>query len=217
MIKERLRLFRTAAQWLVAALSLMASVAGNASELNALRDFVSEANKDPASYAIIIRHALAPGTGDPPEFAIGACETQRNLDDTGRQQARVMGEKLKQAGLLKVEFHSSQWCRCVDTAELMREAWSDAAVTEVQELPAINSFFRRYEREAPQTAELKEWLSQRSSDTAVDSLAVLVTHQVNITALTNRFASSGEMVLLRINAAEPADGDVVEVLGSVEN
>ena len=63
MIKERLRLFRTAAQWLVAALSLMASVAGNASELNALRDFVSEANKDPASYAIIIRHALAPGTG----------------------------------------------------------------------------------------------------------------------------------------------------------
>ncbi len=217
MICEQRGFFRTAGKWTVAASLFMVSLAVNSSELNALHNFVIEANKDPASYAIMIRHALAPGTGDPVEFAIGACETQRNLDDVGRQQARVMGEKLKQAGLSTVEFHSSQWCRCLDTAELMREAWSDNAVSEVKELPAINSFFRRYEREEVQTAQLRQWLLQRQSDSAVDSLAVLVTHQVNITALTDVFPSSGEMVLLRINAAAPANGDVVEVLGSIEN
>lgn len=192
-------------------------VAASASDLDRLREFVEQANADKASYAILIRHALAPGTGDPQEFTLGACETQRNLDETGRTQARQMGERLKQAGLSAVEFYSSQWCRCLETANLMREAWSVESVTEVRELPAINSFFERVERRESQTRELQQWLLQRSSDLNTDALAVLLTHQVNITALTDIFPASGEMVLLRLNSASTSQDRAIEVLGSIAN
>jgi len=81
---------------------------------------------------IIMRHAIAPGTGDPRNFELGNCETQRNLSSTGRQQAKSIGERFKQAGIRNAQVYSSQWCRCVDTAVEME-------IGTVKELPFLNS------------------------------------------------------------------------------
>jgi len=76
---------------------------------------------------IAFRHALAPGTFDPPGFRLGDCSTQRNLSDEGRAQARRIGEWFKARALQPAAVRSSPWCRCVDTATLAfgsAEPWS---------------------------------------------------------------------------------------------
>jgi broad specificity phosphatase PhoE len=67
---------------------------------------------------LLIRHAAAPGTGDPAGFRLGDCATQRNLSDTGREQARAIGDWLRDRGIERARVYSSQWCRCLETAEL---------------------------------------------------------------------------------------------------
>jgi Histidine phosphatase superfamily (branch 1) len=67
---------------------------------------------------IAFRHALAPGTFDPPGFKPGVCSTQRNLSDEGRAQARRIGEWFGARGLKPARVRSSPWCRCLDTATL---------------------------------------------------------------------------------------------------
>ena len=82
-------------------------------------------------HILMIRHALAPGTGDPANFQIGDCSTQRNLDDRGRDQARAIGDWLRSKGITSARIYSSQWCRCLETAKLLK-------LGPVAELPALN-------------------------------------------------------------------------------
>ena len=133
----------------------------------------------------LIRHALAPGTGDPPDFNIRDCTTQRNLSERGRNQARNIGRRFLENGIHKAEVYSSQWCRCLETAALL-------GLGPVQELEILNSFFRRFENREKQTAALKSWIY----DKEIRTPHILVTHQVNITALTDIFPGSGEMVIV---------------------
>jgi hypothetical protein len=84
---------------------------------------------------LLLRHVLAPGTGDPPGFVLGDCSTQRNLSDVGREQGRALGERLRQAGIVQARIYSSRWCRCLETAELLD-------LGPVQPLPALDSFFQ---------------------------------------------------------------------------
>lgn len=148
---------------------------------------------------LLMRHALAPGTGDPVDFSLEDCATQRNLNAVGRMQARATGRMLAEAGLSDAEVFTSAWCRCRETAELL-------ALGPVEPLAALNSFFRRFERREAQTGALREFLASR---TRADGPAVLVTHQVNITALTDVFPSSGEIVVVGIGA------QAGEVLGRI--
>jgi phosphohistidine phosphatase SixA len=148
----------------------------------------------------IMRHAIAPGTGDPDHFKLGDCSTQRNLSDGGRDQAKRIGEKFRANGLETAEVYSSQWCRCEDTAELLD-------IGTVQALPALNSFFQDMGEREAQTAALKKWLLARQSSKPL----VLVTHQVNITALTGVFPRSGETVVAQIDG-----GGEVKVIGTFE-
>ena len=135
----------------------------------------------------ILRHAFAPGTGDPATFALDDCTTQRNLDAQGREQARKIGAAIRAAGATVDRVLTSQWCRCRDTARFLD-------LGPVEDLPALNSFFRNRDRAGPQTAELRQFLlGLQPGDTVI-----LVTHQVNITALTGRITASGEVFLLRI-------------------
>lgn len=134
----------------------------------------------------ILRHAIAPGTGDPDNFKIGDCSTQRNLSDAGRQQAALIGERFRARGINRARVLSSQWCRCLETAKLL-------ALGSVEPLPALNSFFNHFEREKQQSRQLKKWLD--GIDLKIP--LVLVTHQVNITALTGIFPASGEMVVIQ--------------------
>ncbi|WP_083952781.1 MULTISPECIES: histidine phosphatase family protein [unclassified Thalassospira] len=136
----------------------------------------------------LMRHAIAPGTGDPANFTLGDCTTQRNLDNTGRQQARQTGDRIREMGIELTSILTSQWCRCVDTAQLLD-------LGPVTEAPALNSFFRNRSTEAAQTAEIKAKLASLSGDEKL----LLVTHQVNITALTDIFPRSGEIILFRMS------------------
>ncbi|SFH38754.1 histidine phosphatase family protein [Modicisalibacter xianhensis] len=140
-------------------------------------------------HAALMRHAIAPGTGDPDNFVMEDCNTQRNLSPEGREQARTIGEAFRQHKVGVSAVYSSQWCRALDTARLLD-------LGEVEPLPALNSFFRQREREAEQT----QALEQRLLEMAADETWVLVTHQVNITALTGIFPRSGEIVVVRPDA-----------------
>lgn len=150
-------------------------------------------------HVLLLRHALAPGTGDPADFSVDDCATQRNLNETGRQQARDIGALLRDAGIESAQVYSSQWCRCMDTAELL-------GVGQVQALPVLNSFFRNPERADPQTRALEAWIREQP----LERPTVLVTHQVNITALTGIYPSSGELVLIDTR------GDALQVVSTLE-
>ena len=96
---------------------------------------------------LMLRHAEAPGVGDPPGFRLDDCGTQRNLDDSGRRQARALGARLANAGVAAARVYSSQWCRCLETARL-----AFPKVT-VEPYPALNSFFEDRSTESQQTRE----------------------------------------------------------------
>ena len=149
----------------------------------------------------LLRHALAPGTSDPDNFVVDNCSTQRNLSTEGRKQAQLIGTRLRKNGIAEARIYSSQWCRCLDTAELLN-------LGPVKELSIINSFYQRWERRDEQTQALQQWLINQTLD---NTPIILVSHQVNISALTNTYASSGELVIIRLN-----DNDSVEVIGTIE-
>ncbi len=73
-----------------------------------------------ADHILLIRHTLAPGVGDPANYTLADCRTQRNLSQEGRQQATRLGEWLRKQGVVAADVYSSPWCRCKDTAELMQ-------------------------------------------------------------------------------------------------
>lgn len=144
--------------------------------------------QEPRSHAIL-RHAIAPGTGDPANFTLGDCATQRNLDDRGRAQARALGAAIRAAGITVDHLLTSQWCRSAETARLLD-------LGPVKEEPALNSFFADRSTREAQTSATRALLAALPAG----ETAVLVSHQVNITALTGIYPRSGEMVILRSTA-----------------
>lgn len=151
-------------------------------------------------HVALLRHAIAPGTGDPDNFVIGDCSTQRNLSDTGYAQAIRIGNRFRENGIGAARIFTSQWCRCVDTAHRLK-------LGPVTELPMINSFFRNPDQGDAQTRALKGWLKGRD----LRQPHVLVTHQVNITALTGVYPASGALVILR-----RSDEGGLTVIGTIE-
>jgi phosphohistidine phosphatase SixA len=133
----------------------------------------------------LIRHARAPGTGDPPGFRPGDCATQRNLSDEGRTQARKLGAALRDRGIGIGRVLTSEWCRARDTATL--------AFGTAEAFSALNSFFGDRTDEPEQTAAAKKAIA----DWRGEGVLVMVTHQVNITALTGVFPREGEIVVVR--------------------
>lgn len=147
---------------------------------------------DPRGLIVLMRHAEAPGVGDPANFQLRDCATQRNLDDRGREEARRIGDVLRGLGVRQAAIHSSQWCRCLETARLL-------GVGPVRELPALNSFFERRAEQEAQIEALRRFLAGLPAD---GGPVVLVTHQVVVTALTGVYPASGEAVLLRANGTD---------------
>ena len=154
--------------------------------------------RDGSAFAIM-RHELAPGTGDPQGFDVKDCATQRNLSDAGRRQAVATGERFRANRITQAAVFSSAWCRCRETAELL-------GIGHVEHLAPLNSFFADFDKRAPQTEALKAWLAEDQGDKPL----VLVTHQVNINALVGVYTTSGEIVVVR----RSADGNL-KVLGKL--
>jgi len=138
---------------------------------------------------VLLRHASAPGFGDPKGFQIGDCTTQRNLDEVGRTQARRIGESFRQRGVEVTAVWSSQWCRTQETADL---AFPGKRIDQ----PAFNSFFDTPENSSSQTRAARDVLAAWRGP----GVLVVVTHQVNITALTGIVPQSSEAVVVKPQA-----------------
>ena len=152
------------------------------------------------NHLVLMRHALAPGYGEPANFDVKECRTQRNLNEVGRQQSIDIGNLFRSNGIDKAIVLSSQWCRCLATANLLN-------LGNVSELPFLNSFFENFYREQFQTDETIQWI--RNAPLRIPT--ILVSHQVNIAALTGYSAASGEMVFVR----RSTDGRF-KVIGSIQ-
>lgn len=146
---------------------------------------------------VLIRHALAPGVGDPPGFRLEDCATQRNLSEQGRRQAQAIGATFRRNGITAARVLSSRWCRCLETARLL-------GLGAVEPFPLLDSFFEDPGRADAQTAALRAFLDSPHAG----PLRVLVTHQVNITALTGVTPRSGEMIVV-----QPVAGGDVRLVG----
>jgi phosphohistidine phosphatase SixA len=127
------------------------------------------------------------------------CSTQRNLSQEGRDQAARIGSRLRENGIAEARVYTSQWCRARETAELLQ-------LGSVAQLPALNSFFGSPQQGAAQTRALEQWLAQQD----LRRTHVLVTHQVNITALTGAHPASGEMLVVTRR-----QGGALQVVGTL--
>ena len=139
---------------------------------------------------IMIRHALAPGRGDPKGFKINDCSTQRNLDETGVNQSKNIGKLFKEKKIKIDQVLSSQWCRCKDTAKY--------AFKNYKEFSALNSTFSApYDKnEKKQINELKNFVKKWNGK---GGNLILVTHYVVILAMTGQASSSGELIIVDKN------------------
>lgn len=140
---------------------------------------------------LLLRHALAPGTGGPPGFRLDDCATQRNLDATGRAQAVALGRRLAAAGIARAAVYSSQWCRCLETARLLD-------LGPVTPIAALNSFYGLPEQRDAQVAALRAFLASLPPD---GPPAVLVTHQFTIGALTGGSTPTAGGSVFRLNGS----------------
>ena len=132
-----------------------------------------------------MRHATTePGVGDPPAFRLDDCATQRNLSETGREDARRISAAFRARGVPIGRVLSSRWCRCLETARL--------AFGTVEPWPPLDSFFDDRSREPERTQAVRRRVGERP---ATGNL-VLVTHRVNILALTGLDPAPGEMIIL---------------------
>jgi phosphohistidine phosphatase SixA len=142
--------------------------------------------------ALLLRHAQTePGVGDPPGFRPDQCNTQRNLSSAGREQALRIGEALRRRGVIFDEVLSSRWCRCIDTARLV----APAPRTRVFE--PLNSTFNDRALEPSQSEALRRYLAGLRPPRR----ALLVTHQVNISALAQAFVAMGEGLVVSVDGA----------------
>ncbi len=144
----------------------------------------------PKGYVLLLRHAYAPGVGDPENFRLNDCSTQRILSDLGRQDARDVGEWLKrrQVDILRVE--SSRWCRAKETAELL-------GLGRVKLNKNLDSLFEENDIAShPQTLQIRKQIVAHRKKSG---LLIMVGHYVNIAALTGVGVGSGEGVLVRAN------------------
>ena len=149
----------------------------------------------PKYNVFFLRHTLAPGYGDPPDFNIDNCKTQRNLNTEGKDQAIFIGTDLKNIGISFDKIYSSEWCRCTETASLIN-------IGEVTTFPGLNSFFQdHYDRE-----ETLGKLLNKLDGIDKNSRVLMVTHQVVISAITGINVASGVAV-----AYNPRDGSSVKI------
>jgi len=132
---------------------------------------------------VFMRHALAPGFGDPVGFELGDCSTQRNLDANGKSQAQLIGKELLNSGIHFSEILSSEWCRCKETTSLLD-------IGKWRVFSGLNSFFQDY-------ADKKETLNNlnRKLTQIEDGVTLMISHQIVIRTITGSNTRSGELVI----------------------
>ena len=146
---------------------------------------------------IFIRHAYAPGNGDPDNFNLNDCSTQRNLSEEGRKQAQRIGEFFINNNIKIEKVFSSEWCRCKETAKI--------AFKDYNTKNFLNSFYsiKYAKNKTKQIIDLNDYVRQFKSNKNL----VLITHYVLISEVLNYAPSSGEIVVSDKN---------YNIIGSIE-
>ena len=134
---------------------------------------------------IFIRHAYAPGNGDPNNFNLNDCSTQRNLNSIGRKQAKDIGGFFRENKIKIYKVLSSEWCRCKETADIAFNNYSTNSF--------LNSFYSpKYAKNREKQVEaLNDYVKKFKSDKNL----IFVTHYVLISEVLNYGPSSGEIVV----------------------
>ena len=134
---------------------------------------------------IFIRHAYAPGSGDPDNFNLNDCSTQRNLSKEGKRQAEYIGEFFRNNKITIDKVLSSEWCRCKETAKIAFKNFSTNSF--------LNSFYssKFAKNKDKQINSLNDYIIEFKSEKNL----ILVTHYVLISEVLNYGPSSGEIVV----------------------
>lgn len=173
---------------IVAVISCLFSQSAYANEL-AIWDKLQGTN--PKGYVLLLRHTLAPGVGDPENFKLNDCSTQRNLSQVGREDAKSVGDWLKRRDIKIARVESSRWCRAKETAQLLD-------IGRVRLNPNLDSLFESADpAKAIQTVRVKKQIVDWRNKSG---LLVLVGHFVNIGAVTGVGVGSGEGVLVKADS-----------------
>ncbi len=181
-------------------LSLCGSFVAPSTEANELLIWDRLQGTTPKGYVLLMRHSLAPGVGDPENFRLGDCSTQRNLSAEGRKDAREIGAWLARREMTIYGVESSRWCRAKETAGLL-------GLGKVRLNRNLDSLFQEVEIEDhPQTLNVRRQIVEHRNK---EGLLILVGHYVNIAAVTGVGVDSGEGVLVRANR-----NGKIRVLGS---
>lgn len=140
-------------------------------------------------YVLLIRHAeTGPGMGDPKGYRVEDCATQRNLSDEGRAHARRIGERLRGERVKVTRVLTSPWCRCRDTGAL--------AFGSAEDWEPLSSTFDQPHRETEYVERVKKRIGNLAARKTPGNV-VMVTHNVNIAALTKLSVATGEIVVVR--------------------
>jgi len=176
---------------LLALIILAPTIYPQSAQARDLRVWDQLKGSNPTGYVLLIRHALAPGVGDPANFQVNDCTTQRNLSDEGRQDAKEIGQWLTKQKVKILRVESSRWCRAKETAQLLN-------IGKVVLNKNLDSLFEETDLLThPQTVNIKKRIvSHRSTR----GLLVFVGHFVNFQAVAGVSLDSGEGVLLRANS-----------------
>ena len=146
---------------------------------------------NPKGYVLLLRHTLAPGVGDPENFKLNDCSTQRNLSQVGREDAKSVGDWLKRRDIKIARVESSRWCRAKETAQLLD-------IGRVRLNPNLDSLFDSQDpAKAIQTVRVKKQIVDWRNKSG---LLVLVGHFINIGAVTGVGVGSGEGVLVKADS-----------------
>jgi phosphohistidine phosphatase SixA len=181
-------------------LSLISSLTAQSSFANELLIWDQLQGKAPKGYVLLFRHSLAPGVGDPANFKLNDCSTQRNLSAEGREDAKEIGKWLQRREVKIARVESSRWCRAKETAQLLN-------LGKVRLNPNLDSLFQEADAtKHPQTSKVRQQIINHRNKTG---LLVLVGHYVNIAALTGVGVDSGEGILVRAD-----NKGVIKVVGT---
>ena len=185
------------------ALSLLISLSIQPSYANELLIWDKLNASSAKGYVLLLRHSLAPGVGDPENFKLGDCSTQRNLSQEGRDDASEIGAWIKRQKVKIYRVESSRWCRARQTAKLLD-------IGKVKLNKNLDSLFRESNLEShPKTLKTKQQIISHRNKSG---LLVLVGHYVNIAALVGVGVDSGEGVIVKANK-----NGVIKVLGATPN
>ena len=165
------------------------------------RDIWTQMRED-TGYVVLLRHAkTVSGTGDPPGFELDDCDTQRNLSDAGREQAKQIGQEFRDRNIPISQVLSSQYCRCLDTAKLLN-------LGTVKPSPMLNSIFEDRTTATQQVEQTRQRILNHRNTSGV---IVMVSHYANIVEISGVAPQEGEIVMTRANQ----QGDL-EVAGQIQ-